>query len=146
MKAEKLVAVFDANVYIALALSKNPRSPIIELFNRLRNNEYKLAWCEAIRDEVIEKLIEKGLDENLIAQFIIGIESVVELVVIKDSDIKPVLSSDPDDDVVIACAVKAEATHLVTYDLDFDSLEGEYEEIKIVDGLHFLYELRGESQ
>lgn len=65
MKAEKLVAVFDANVYIAFALSKNPRSPIIELFNRLRNNEYKLSWCEAIRNEVIEKLIEKGLDENL---------------------------------------------------------------------------------
>lgn len=144
MEAEKLVAVFDANVYIALALSKNPRSPIIELFNRLRNNEYKLVWCEAIRDEVVEKLIERGLEENLITQLIAEIAALVELVELEDSDIRPILKSDPDDDVVIACALKARATHLVTYDPHFDLLGSEYEGIKIVDGLHFLYEVRGD--
>ena len=36
------------------------------------------------------------------------------------------------------------ATHLVTYDPHFEVLGGEYEGIKILDGLHFLYVVRGD--
>ncbi|MEA3459411.1 MAG: hypothetical protein U9R11_01835 [Chloroflexota bacterium] len=36
------------------------------------------------------------------------------------------------------------ADYLVTYDPHFDCLGGEYRGFKIVDGLHFLYVVRGD--
>ena len=36
------------------------------------------------------------------------------------------------------------ATHLVTYDPHFDVLGGVYQGIPILDGLHFLYVVRGD--
>lgn len=61
---------------------------------------------------------------------------------ITPNDIVPVITSDPDDDIIIACAIKGGATHIVTYDSHFDFLGGQYWGIKITDGLHFLYEVR----
>lgn len=36
------------------------------------------------------------------------------------------------------------ATHIVTYDPHFDVLGGAYHDIPILDGLHFLYVVRGD--
>ena len=36
------------------------------------------------------------------------------------------------------------ATYIVTYDPHFEVLGGEYEGIKVLDGLHFLYVVRGD--
>jgi len=58
----------------------------------------------------------------------------------------PVIPADPDDDLIIACAVVGKATHLVTYDPHYDILSGEYRGVKIVDGLHFLYRIRGDQE
>ncbi|RLC90031.1 MAG: toxin-antitoxin system toxin component, PIN family protein, partial [Chloroflexi bacterium] len=54
------------------------------------------------------------------------------------------IPDDPDDDVVIACAIAGGATHLVTYDIHLRSLGEEYQGVHILDGLHFLYALRGD--
>ena len=50
----------------------------------------------------------------------------------------------PDDDVVIDRAVAGGATHLVTYDDHLHALGEEVEGVRILDGLHFLYVLRGD--
>lgn len=67
---KKLTAVFDTNVFIAKALSTNPNSPLIELLERAKNNEFVLLTCNAIRDEIIEKLIEKEIDKAKIIELI----------------------------------------------------------------------------
>lgn len=56
-----------------------------------------------------------------------------------------VIEADLDDDVVLACAVAGQATHLVTYDLHFASLGDSYRNIRLIDGLHFLYLVRGDK-
>jgi predicted nucleic acid-binding protein len=53
------------------------------------------------------------------------------------------LLSDPDDNVIVACAVEGKANYLVTYDPHFDSLNGEYRGIKILKAIPFLEVLRG---
>ncbi len=51
-----LRAVLDANVYVAAYLSRNPRSPNKELFQRWRDTQFVLLVSEAILKEVVEKL------------------------------------------------------------------------------------------
>ena len=53
--------------------------------------------------------------------------------------------SDPDDNVIVACAVEGRANYLVTYDPHFDSLGGEYRGIKVVKAIPFLEALRREE-
>jgi putative PIN family toxin of toxin-antitoxin system len=136
-------AVFDTNVYVAAVLSRNPRSPTLELFERLKRDEFTLLYCAEIHSEVIEKLLDKGIDSTKITEFIAGVTAVAERVDIGESDTIPLIPADPEDDVIVACAVKGGATHLVTYDPDFAVLAGEYQGIKVIDGLHFLYAIRG---
>ena len=57
-------------------------------------------------------------------------------------DFRPVISADPDDDLIVACAVVGGATHIVTYDPHFEVLGEEYRGIKVVDGLTFLRRVR----
>lgn len=59
-------------------------------------------------------------------------------------NVERVIEADPDDDIVLACAAVGNATHLVTYDPHFLPLGEEYRGIRIVNGLHFLYLVRGD--
>ncbi len=65
------------------------------------------------------------------------------------------ISGDPDDNQVLACAMTGQvlacamtgnADYLVTYDPHFDILGGEHQGIRIVDALHFLYIIRGDTK
>lgn len=143
-RQEVIRAVFDTNVYVARMLSKNPKSPVVELFERLKNGEFRLIWCQAIQDEVIEKLLDRGLTAERVAELIAELTSVAEQVDLELTDVVPLVVADTDDDVVVACAVKGRATHLVTYDPHFDCLGNEYKGVRILDGLHFLYDVRGQ--
>jgi len=68
-----------------------------------------------------------------------------EYVHVHEEDVQPLILADPDDDHVLACAVVGKADYLVTYDPHFDCLGGEYQGLKILDGLHFLCVVRGDS-
>jgi len=75
---------------------------------------------------------------------LVELRDMATYVQVKPSDVKPVISADPDDDFVLACAVVGRADYLVSYDTHFDVLEGEYQGIKITEGLFFLQVVRGE--
>lgn len=51
---------------------------------------------------------------------------------------------DPDDDVVLACAVAGRADYLVTYDPHFDVLGEQYQGVRVVRPLSFLWAVRGD--
>jgi predicted nucleic acid-binding protein len=55
-------AVFDTNVIIAALKSKNPNSPIIELLQRWRQEEFTLIYCDDLRAEYQEKFIDRSID------------------------------------------------------------------------------------
>ncbi len=145
MEIKKLKAVFDINVYLAAYLSQNPFSPTVELLKRWRNNEFVILYSDMILREIIRKFIEKGIDARYIIALISDIQLFGEYVNVTSDDIKSIILEDPDDDIFVACALKGETTHLVTYDPHFDCLKGKYPQFEVLDGLHFLYQVRGDK-
>lgn len=141
-----LRAVLDSNIYVAAYLSKNPRSPNKELFQRWRNREFVLLTSAAILEEVIEKFNERGIDPKLTTALVAFLLTDAEFANTPDTDMPTAISGDPDDNQVLACAMTGNADYLVTYDPHFDILGGEHRGIRIVDGLHFLYVIRGDTK
>ena len=141
----RLRAVFGTNVIIAALLSRNPDSPLVELLRRWRNNEFELLYCDDLQAEYYEKLIAKSIEPDRRRRFLDDLVSQGTLIQISPADLVPRIPNDPDDDIVIACAIIGGATHLVTYDDHLYALSEEYEGVRILDGLHFLYALRGDA-
>jgi predicted nucleic acid-binding protein len=132
-------------VYVAKVLSKNPRSPNVELFELLKAEVYLLIWCEEIRDEVAEKLLAKGLTGEFIAEFVAEVMSLAHCIEIPASARRRYVKDDPDDDVVVACAVVGKATHIVSNDPHLRNLLEPLPECIILDSLHFLFLIRGDK-
>lgn len=135
-------AVFDTNLYIAAHKSRNPNSPTVELFKRWANNEFDLIYCGLLIEEIKEKFLEKVITAETTVRLIGDLKTRGIEVNVTPYDIEPIIMADADDDFIIACAVLGNATHIVTYDTHFDCLGGQYHGIKILDGLHFLREVR----
>ena len=137
-------AVFDTNVFVSASLSKNANSPTRELLERWKRNEFTLLVCNQIAKELIEILTERGLTAEEIVDQISGLARSAEWVIVPEEKIEDLLA-DPDDNVVVACAVEGAANYLVTYDPHFDTLGGNYRGIKIVKAIPFLEALRRED-
>jgi putative PIN family toxin of toxin-antitoxin system len=134
-------AVVDTNVFVSAALSKNPRSPTREVVERWRRGEFLLLVCIPLAEEIVEKLAAYKIGEDTIERISDLLARLAEWVEIVPEKIEALLS-DPDDNVVVACAVIGEANFLVTYDPHFDSLGGEYQGVKILKAIPFLEILR----
>jgi predicted nucleic acid-binding protein len=94
--------------------------------NRQRTyREIDGAWCQS-----------RNVNEQLTT-----LARAAEWVEVPEEKIEDILS-DPDDNVVVACAVEGNANYLLTYDPHFDSLQGDYKGIKIVKAIPFLEVLR----
>jgi putative PIN family toxin of toxin-antitoxin system len=138
---ERPRAVLDTNVFVSASLSKNANSPTRELLVRWKRGEFSLLTCEQLADELMETLVEREFSLDEIAEQIAALARLAEWVEIVPEKIEALLS-DPDDNVVVACAVIGKANFLVTYDPHFDSLNGEYHGVKILKTIPFLEILR----
>lgn len=141
-KREKLRAVLDTNVPIAAHLSRNPDSPTAELLRRWKDKEFVQLYSDGTLDELNRKFVEKEINPQIVAEYIAHLIESGIYVEVGPEDIEPVISADPDDDLIVACAVVGGATHIVTYDPHFEVLGEEYRGIKVVDGLTFLRRVR----
>ena len=141
---KRLRAVFDTNIFVAAYLSKNPHSPTRELLRRWRQGQFELLYSDDVLVEIDEKFSTRGIRDEHKDSLLVELRDMATYVQVKPSDVKPVISADPDDDFVLACAVVGRADYLVSYDTHFDVLEGEYQGIKITEGLFFLQVVRGE--
>jgi putative PIN family toxin of toxin-antitoxin system len=141
---ERLRVVFDTNVFVSAALSRSLTSPTRELLARWEHDEFILITCEALVAELIEKLLEHHIEPASIAVLVATLARLGEWVAMPADSVTPVLV-DPDDDVVLACAVLGQADFIVTYDPHFDPLAGVYRGIHIVKALPFLWAVRGDQ-
>ncbi len=91
-----------------------------------------------------DKLAARGVEDERITQFWETLEQHGILIDVFPSDIVSVVAADPDDDLILACAVKGAATQIVTYDPHFDVLGGNYRGVQILRPLNFLYLIRGD--
>lgn len=140
-----LRAVLDTNVVIAAHLSRNPRSPTVELIERWLGGEFVQLYSDDTLIELQEKFLERQIDSASAEQYTANLLRFGEYVEVAPEQTRPILAADPDDDLILACALAGNATHIVTYDPHFDVLGGAYHSIPILDGLHFLYVVRGDT-
>ncbi len=94
--------------------------------------------------EYREKLMTKHIPTSESRRFVSDLLLTGTAVALTAADVPRRVPADPDDDVVVACAIMGQATHLVTYDPHIHALGASYQGIRILDGLHFLYVLRGD--
>jgi predicted nucleic acid-binding protein len=141
----RLCAVFDTNVIIAALKSRSATSPNYELLRRWQNSEFDLRYCFDLEAEYREKLIARNVEATRRTDFLAGLRGLGHFVHLNAGQISPIITADPDDDIVLACALVGRATHLVTYDPHLLGLGSSYQDIAILDGLHFLYAVRGDS-
>lgn len=145
MAIKRLRAVLDTNVFVSAFLSRNPSSPTQELVRLWEAGRFTLLVSDTLTNELAEKLLERGIDQERIIEFLALIARLAEWVDVPPEAVEPVVASDPDDNHVLACAIQGRADHLVTYDPHFDPLGGEYLGIKITKALPFLWAVRGDT-
>jgi len=142
--AKSIRAVLDTNVFVSAALSKNPSSPTREVLERWKQGEFVLLICTPLAEEIVEKLLDHRIEESLIGSLVERLAQLADWVEIPPEKIANLLA-DPDDNVIVACAVEGGANYLVTYDPHFDLLEGEYRDVKILKAIPFLKVLRNQK-
>jgi putative PIN family toxin of toxin-antitoxin system len=142
MVTDRLRAVFDTNVFVSALLSRNPTSPTQELIDRWLAGDFDLLVTNAIVNELIEKLVERRVERTDIETFAALLDSMAEWIDVPDEAIEPVVADDPDDDVIVACAVVGHADYLVTYDPHIAVLGDVYRGTKIAKALPFLWAIR----
>lgn len=134
-------AVLDTNVFVSATLSKNPTSPTREVLERWQRGEFVLLICTPLAEEIVEKLLDHNITADRVQVLVERLAQLAEWVEVPAGKIESLLS-DPDDNVIVACAVEGAANYLVTYDPHFDSLGGEYHGVKILKAIPFLETLR----
>ena len=92
---ERLRVVFDTNVFVSAALSRNPTSPTRELLIRWLAGEFVLLVSQALLDEVIEKLLEHQIEQEQIVDLIAHLERLAEWVETPVANIPAVVVNDP---------------------------------------------------
>ena len=112
---------------------------------RWRNEEFVLLVSQALLIELVEKLQERGIGQDQIQELLATITHLAEWVDVPSEAVVPVVTADPDDDQILACAAVGGANYLVTYDPHFDVLEGMHQNIKITKALPFLWKVRGDQ-
>jgi uncharacterized protein len=138
-------AVLDSNVLVSVFLAQGRALLSTELYRRcvLKGILYT---AEEILEETREILLER---ERIRRRYTYQDEQVERFIVLvrRDSEVVESLPTvraverDPDDDVIVACAVAANADYIVSRDKDLLDL-GEYQGIKIVSPEHFIQILR----
>ncbi|MBI5945903.1 MAG: putative toxin-antitoxin system toxin component, PIN family [Chloroflexi bacterium] len=140
---KRIRAVLDTNVFVSAALSKNANSPTRETLDRWKRDEFVLLICTPLAEEIVEKLLDRHVDNEKVVDLVKTLADWAEWVEVPAEKIESLLS-DPDDNVIVACAVEGGANYLVTYDPHFDSLQGDYRGVKIVKAIPFLDVLRNQ--
>jgi len=128
------VVVFDTNILLSalLSTSSNP----FRCLALAKIGQVESVTCQEILDEFAEKLILKFKFSQDMAQLAVEeVRSYSRLVEI--STTLKAVAADPDDDMVVECAVVGSATYIVTGDKHLLALE-KYGEIEIVKASEFI--------
>ncbi|HRJ43208.1 MAG: putative toxin-antitoxin system toxin component, PIN family [Caldilineaceae bacterium] len=126
--------VFDTNILISALLSLNGAP--FRCIALARTGLVQSVTCPQILDEFAEKLRSKfAFAEDRVLLAVGEIRNCSE--VVAAPDILRVVADDPDDDVVIECAVIGEASVIVSGDKHLRSL-ARYQTIQILTAVDFL--------
>ncbi|MBD2773222.1 putative toxin-antitoxin system toxin component, PIN family [Iningainema tapete] len=131
----RYVVVFDTNVLISALLSPNGKP--FQCLKLASEGRVQSVTCQEILDEFQEKLLLKfeysPQDALTTANLVLNYSQIVTI-----SNTLNVVSTDPDDNMILECAVAESATHIVTGDKRHLLPLGSYQGIYIVTAANFL--------
>lgn len=130
---------------LAAYLSKNPNSPTVELLQRWLQEEFELLYSDDLLAEIDEKFSARGISDAHKESLLVELRGRATYIQVKPADVQPVITVDPDDDFILACAIVGQADYLVSYDTHFDVLKGKYRSVEITEALPFLWFVRGDK-
>lgn len=128
------IVVFDTNILLSALLSQS--SSPFRCLALAKTRQIQSVTCQEILDEFAEKLLLKfKFSEEKIR---IALEEICQFsrIICITRELRAV-PNDPDDDMVIECAVTGHATHIITGDKHLLSLL-DYQNIKIIKATDFL--------
>ncbi len=131
-------AVLDTNVLVSAML--RPLGKPAQIIEH-QPSRFELFLSESILDETREVLQRKRIQKKdpitkqAIEAFFVRLRSASIMVIVVD--IENIITEDPPDNVVLACAVQSNADYLVSGNLHFLNLK-EYRNIKMVTPAQFL--------
>jgi uncharacterized protein len=106
-------AVYDTNVLLSALFSLT--GPPFRCLALARTGAVESVSCQAILDEFVEKLIDKfGFTPERAQQAAQEVRDISEIVTVPGQLI--VVAADPDDDVIVECALTGGAAYVVTGD------------------------------
>jgi len=132
-------AVLDTNQYVSMALK--PGGTADQLLAAWRDERFVLVLSPQILEEIVRVLRYPRL-RRLVRLTTAEVDRLLESLLI-DAELTPghlavhVITRDPSDNMVLACAVEGRADYIVSGDRDLLTLES-YEEIPIVTPREFL--------
>ena len=133
-------AVLDTNVIIAAHRSSGTVSPNREILARWEAGDFTLLYSEDVLLEYVEKLIEFGVPEEKLREFVRCVSVLGERVEIVFFHLRR-YPADADDIAFLLCALNGRASHLVTYDGGFSGIAADCS-FAICEPLAFLAALR----
>lgn len=131
-------AVLDTNVLVSALL--RPLGKPAQILEQ-QPSRFELFLSEAILAETLEVLQRKRIQKKdpitkqAIEAFIIRLRNASIMVIVVD--IENIITTDPPDNLVLACAVQSNADYLVSGNLHFINLK-EYRNVKMVTPAQFL--------
>ena len=141
---DETIVVFDSNVLIPAIL---PASLSTRLFDRMETANWIVAASPQLLAEVRDKLETKvslqkwlGLSDDAITEFVDTTLPGKTRWIPGTTELPGAVPADPKDDMVIAAAVEAGASYLVTEDKHLLAI-GDYEGIRILNRHDFATEL-----
>jgi putative PIN family toxin of toxin-antitoxin system len=118
MAKSRVVAIFDANILVRLALSKSPASR--KMLERIKTGEFLLGMSHAIMQE-LERVLNyprigghHGLSQGYISSFLDTLKG--SGIFLQDLYQVTVVEQDATDDIYLACSLEAQADYLVSED------------------------------
>jgi putative PIN family toxin of toxin-antitoxin system len=129
-----IVAVFDTNILLSALFTTNGNP--FRCLAAAKIGQIESITCQTILDEFVEKLLVKFKFSEAMAQSAASeIRSFSKMIAIS-GNLKAV-ADDPDDDMVVECALLGKATHIVTGDKHLLKLK-RYRDIEIVRAATFV--------
>ncbi len=110
-----LKVVIDTNVFVAGFLGKNEHSYPAQIIFMWQSGTFQLVMSPQILREIVAKLVEKGVDDDIVEVFIFNAGKFA-LQIPGVYETTKLSKIDPDDNMFLAAAYESKADYLVSYD------------------------------
>ena len=110
-----LKVVLDTNIFVAGYLSKTKLGYPSQILDLWRNGGFSLVMSPQILEEIVGKLLEKGVAEDLLEELVVTICQIA-LYIPGAYETCKLNTLDPDDNKFLAAALESRADFIVSYD------------------------------